>query len=87
MKVIEDAVATLRSAPYTHVAHLVVRRNGKKVAALQFGERPLGEPADVYSVTKSVVATLVLAAVWHTLPQAGRASTCLLCRPPALPWW
>ncbi|MDI6105463.1 serine hydrolase domain-containing protein [Actinoplanes sp. NEAU-A12] len=69
MDVIDEAVRTLRDAAYAHVGHLVLVRDGEVLAQRQFGRRTLTEPAEVFSVTKSVVATVVLSAV-----QDGRLS-------------
>ncbi|MFC4061459.1 serine hydrolase domain-containing protein [Planomonospora corallina] len=53
----------LREPRLAHVGHLVVVRDGETVAAHAFGVRGLDEPADVFSVTKSVLATVTLLAV------------------------
>jgi len=60
---ISSAVASLRSAPHAHTEHLVVIRRGVPVAEESLGVRRPDEPADVFSVTKSVLGTLVLSAV------------------------
>jgi CubicO group peptidase (beta-lactamase class C family) len=52
------ALRRLREPGFAHVGHLVVVRDGDAVAA-----RALDEPADVFSVTKSVLATVTLLAV------------------------
>ena len=52
------ALARLTTEPeYGHTAALVVVRNGETIAAHGLG-RPLDEPADVFSVTKSVLSTV-----------------------------
>ena len=56
------ALATLRQDPYAHTAGFVVVRHGRTLAAHGLG-RPLDRPADVYSVTKSVLSTVAALAV------------------------
>ncbi|MBG0823136.1 serine hydrolase [Planomonospora sp. ID91781] len=60
---IGTALRRLREPRFAHVGHLVVVRGGDTVAAHAFGGRGLDEPADVFSVTKSVLATVTLLAV------------------------
>ncbi|GLX99469.1 serine hydrolase domain-containing protein [Herbidospora sp. NBRC 101105] len=60
---ISAALRRLREPGFAHVGHLVVVRDGDTVAARAFGVRGLDEPADVFSVTKSVLATVTLLAV------------------------
>jgi CubicO group peptidase (beta-lactamase class C family) len=59
---VDDALRRLREPSFGHVGHLVVVRDGATVAH-RLGARPLDEPADVFSVTKSVLATVTLLAV------------------------
>lgn len=60
---VEAALTRLHAAPFAQSEHLVVVRCGEIIAAHALGVRDLDEPAEVFSVTKSVLATLVLLAV------------------------
>jgi CubicO group peptidase (beta-lactamase class C family) len=60
---IGEALKRLDEPRFQHVGHLVVAQDGEILAARAFGARPLDGPADVFSVTKSVLSTLVLLAV------------------------
>jgi len=56
---VAPALARLATEPeYRHTAGFVVVRNGETIAAHGLG-RPIDEPADVFSVTKSVLSTVV----------------------------
>lgn len=56
-----DALAEMvaRDPRYAQTTNLVVLREGELVLELQYGDDPAEGLADVYSVTKSVVSTLV----------------------------
>jgi CubicO group peptidase (beta-lactamase class C family) len=56
------ALAKLREDPYVHTAAFVVVRAGETIAAHALG-RPLDQPADIYSMTKSVLSTVAAIAV------------------------
>ncbi|MGC5039866.1 serine hydrolase domain-containing protein [Streptomyces sp. DT190] len=65
---IDDAVAEAdarirREPAYAHTEHLVVAHGDRIVAAHAYGTRAVDEPGDVFSVTKSVLSTLVGCAV------------------------
>ncbi|MEV5438416.1 serine hydrolase domain-containing protein [Streptomyces sp. NPDC052682] len=65
---VEEAVAEAdarirRETRFAHTEHLVVVHGDRTVAAHAYGERALHEPGDVYSVTKSVLSTLIGCAV------------------------
>ncbi|HEV2779264.1 MAG TPA: serine hydrolase domain-containing protein [Actinophytocola sp.] len=60
---VDLALTRLREPEYAHVEHLVVVDDGAVVAAHRLADRGLGEPGEVHSVTKSVLATVVLLAV------------------------
>ncbi|MFF6918424.1 serine hydrolase [Streptomyces sp. NPDC012466] len=65
---VEDAVAEAdarirREPELAHTEHLVVEHGNRTVAAYAYGRRAVDEPGDVFSVTKSVLSTLVGCAV------------------------
>ena len=61
---IADAARRLTAEPaYRHTEHLLVSRHGEVIAAHALHDRPLDRPGCIYSVTKSVIATLVGAAL------------------------
>ncbi|MEV3973444.1 serine hydrolase domain-containing protein [Streptomyces sp. NPDC050698] len=65
---IEDAVAEAdarirREPELAHTEHLVVEHGGRAVAAYAYGRRAVDEPGDIFSVTRSVLSTLVGCAV------------------------
>ncbi|GAB2596751.1 hypothetical protein GCM10027168_31910 [Streptomyces capparidis] len=61
---VEAADAEIRTDPLlAHTEHLVVVRDGRVLAAHAYGPRGLDEPGDIFSITKSVLSTLVGCAV------------------------
>lgn len=63
VKPVERAVARLTEPEFSHVEQLMVVDGGTVVAAHALGDRQVDQPAEVFSVTKSVLATAVLLAV------------------------
>lgn len=65
---IDDAVAEAdarirREPAFAHTEHLVVAHRDRVVAAHAYGRRAVDEPGDIFSVTKSVLSTLVGCAI------------------------